>query len=242
MQATPNTKGHQRTSIEIVMKSSKRSKKPAQSQLFADLPEGPDFSLEQSAMKRFGGLVAGVDEVGRGPLAGPVVTAAVILDPANIPNGLDDSKKLSEKKRDYLFDAICRSAHISIASASPAQIDRRNIRGATLWAMVRALEGLSLPPAYALFDGRDVAPGAPCPGQAVIKGDARSLSIAAASILAKVTRDKLMKRIGRQFPGYGFETHMGYGTSNHMEALDQLGVCIHHRRSFRPIADRLTET
>ena len=220
-------------------RASKKTKKPTQGALFGDLKAGPDFSLEAAAMKRCNGLVAGVDEVGRGPLAGPVVTAAVILDPKAIPEGLNDSKKLSEKKRDALFDQICLSAHVSIASASPAQIDALNIRGATLWAMVRALKGLSIAPCYALFDGRDVAPGAPCPGEAVIKGDARSVSIAAASIVAKVARDRMMMRIGRQFPGYGFETHMGYGTKSHMEALDQLGVCLHHRRSFSPIANRL---
>lgn len=217
----------------------KKVGKASQAALFDLAAKGPDFTLEQAAMKHLNGPVAGVDEVGRGPLAGPVVTAAVILDPNAIPNGLNDSKKLSEKKRDALFDQICQSAHVSIASASPAQIDNLNIRGATLWAMVRALKGLSLMPAYALFDGRDVAPGAPCPGEAVIKGDARSVSIAAASIVAKVARDRMMMRIGRHFPGYGFETHMGYGTKAHLEGLDRLGVCPHHRRSFKPIADRL---
>ena len=219
--------------------SAKKARQPSQGALFEIHASGPDFSLEKAAIKRFGGPVAGVDEVGRGPLAGPVVTAAVILDPDAIPAGLNDSKKLSEKKRNALFDQICQSAHVSIASASPDQIDAMNIRGATLWAMVRALSGLSLSPAYALFDGRDVAPGAPCPGEAVIKGDGRSLSIAAASIVAKVARDRMMMRIGRHFPGYGFETHMGYGTKAHLEGLDRLGVCLHHRRSFKPIADRL---
>lgn len=190
-------------------------------------------------MARFGGPIAGVDEVGRGPLAGPVVTAAVILVPDAIPAGLDDSKKLTAARREALFDTICTSAIVSVASASPQRIDMLNIRGATLWAMARALEGLSTPPAFALFDGRDVAPESPCPGQSVIKGDGRSMSIAAASIVAKVCRDRMMKRLGLSYPGYGFERHMGYGTKQHQEALDRLGVTPHHRASFRPIADRL---
>lgn len=219
--------------------SQSASRKNAQSNLFEITEGGPDYALERSAIARFGGLVAGVDEVGRGPLAGPVVTAAVILDADAIPVGLDDSKKLSEAKRNALFDQICQQAHVSVAAASPAQIDRLNIRGATLWAMVEAIKGLAVSPSYCLFDGRDVAPGTPCPGESVIKGDGRSLSIAAASIVAKVTRDRLMMRMGRAFPGYGFETHMGYGTKAHMAALDRLGVTIHHRRTFKPIADRL---
>nr|WP_320143131.1 ribonuclease HII [uncultured Cohaesibacter sp.] len=219
---------------------SRSSGKGKQSALFDITANGPDFALEEAAIARYGGLVAGVDEVGRGPLAGPVVTAAVVLDPAAIPQGLNDSKKLSETKRESLFEAICSSAHVSIASASPQQIDALNIRGATLWAMARALRGLAIPPAFALFDGRDVAPASPCPGMHVIKGDSRSLSIAAASIVAKVTRDHLMMRMGRAFPGYGLETHMGYGTKAHIEALDRLGVTIHHRRSFRPIYERLS--
>ena len=214
-------------------------KKISQGELFGADWAGPDFNLEIAAMKKHGGVIAGVDEVGRGPLAGPVVTAAVILDPEAIPSGLNDSKKLSAKKRDALFIEICENAHVSIASASPAQIDTRNIRGATLWAMAKALNGLSIAPSFALFDGRDIAPHSPCPGQSVIKGDMRSVSIAAASIVAKVARDRMMERIGRNHPGYGFESHMGYGTRAHLEALDRLGVCEHHRRSFRPIYERM---
>ena len=216
-----------------------RSSKSQQGSLFAPPAAGPDFSLEADVMRRHGRFVAGVDEVGRGPLAGPVVTAAVILDPDAIPPGLNDSKKLSHARREALFALICTSAHVCVASASPRQIDALNIRGATLWAMTEALRGLPVTPDYALFDGRDVAPGAPCPGMNVIKGDGRSASIAAASIVAKVTRDRMMMRVGRLFPGYGFETHMGYGTAAHLEALDRLGVCEHHRTSFRPIAERL---
>lgn len=218
-----------------------KTTKTKQPSFFDVQSEGPDYTLEEAAMKRFGGLVAGVDEVGRGPLAGPVVTAAVILDADNIPVGLNDSKKLSHAKREALFEAICQTSHVSIASASPARIDALNIRGATLWAMSEALKGLAVQPSYALFDGRDVAPLSPCPGMHVIKGDGRSVSIAAASIVAKVTRDRLMMRIGRSFPGYGFENHMGYGTKAHLEALDRLGVCEHHRRSFRPIYERLSD-
>ncbi len=227
-------------------KQSSSGGKAAQGGLFDLSRNGPDYSLEEEIIKQIGGPVAGpiagVDEVGRGPLAGPVVTAAVILDPEAIPDGLNDSKKLSEAKRERLFKEICTSAHVSVASASPAQIDALNIRGATLWAMARALEGLPVRPAFALFDGRDVAPASPCPGRHVIKGDSRSLSIAAASIVAKVTRDHLMMRMGRAFPGYGFENHMGYGTKQHLDALDRLGVTIHHRRSFRPIFERLPTT
>ncbi|MCT4654772.1 MAG: ribonuclease HII [Cohaesibacter sp.] len=218
---------------------SKTKQKPKQADLFFTEQDGPDFSLESQAMARFGGLVAGVDEVGRGPLAGPVVTAAVILDPENIPAGLDDSKKLSEAKRTELFKLICTQAHVSVMSASPRQIDALNIRGATLWAMSMALKGLSVPPSYCLFDGRDVPPDSPVRGEPVIKGDGRSVSIAAASIVAKVVRDQMMTQIGLAFPGYGFDKHKGYGTKAHLDALDQLGPCLHHRASFRPISDRL---
>ena len=220
---------------------SRKASKARQKSLFEAAATGPDFALETSAMARFGGLVAGVDEVGRGPLAGPVVTAAVILDPDAIPDGLDDSKKLTGRKREVLFDAICESAQVSIASASPDQIDRLNIRGATLWAMARAIAGLASRPSYCLFDGRDVAPEAGVIGEAVIKGDGRSLSIAAASIVAKVARDRMMVRLGAQLPGYGFEQHMGYGTRGHLAALKELGVTAHHRRSFRPVAMMLGE-
>lgn len=225
----------------MAKRAAKAGKKAEQADLFFKQQDGPDFSLETHAMQSYGGLVAGVDEVGRGPLAGPVVTAAVILDPDAIPEGLNDSKKLSEKKREALFDIICRTANVSIASASPAQIDALNIRGASLWAMSQALHSLPIAPSYILFDGRDIAPNAPTRGEAVIKGDARSVSIAAASIVAKVARDRMMKRIGLHFPGYGFEKHMGYGTKAHIQALDELGVCPHHRMSFRPITERMSK-
>ncbi len=222
--------------------TTKRTKKSAskarQSDLFFPEQDGPDTSLEDHGFRLSGGLVAGIDEVGRGPLAGPVVVAAVILDRDAIPEGLNDSKKLSEKKRDALFDEICRSAHVSIASASAALIDRTNIRAATLWSMSRALRGLDVQPSYGLFDGRDVPSDSPVRGEAVVKGDSRSVSIAAASIVAKVARDRMMKRLGLLYPGYGFEKHMGYGTKAHLEALDALGPCPYHRFSFRPIYER----
>lgn len=224
-------------------KSSARAKKgqskAKQSDLFFPDQDGPDYALEEHGFRLSGGLVAGIDEVGRGPLAGPVVTAAVILDSNAIPDGLNDSKKLSEKKRVALFDAICRTAHVSVASASAARIDAMNIRAATLWAMCAAIRALPFAPSYCLFDGRDVPSDSPVRGEAVIKGDSRSVSIAAASIVAKVSRDRMMKRLAILYPGYGFETHMGYGTKAHMAALDRLGPCPYHRASFRPIAERL---
>jgi len=200
------------------------------------LPVQPDFSLETALPNATRGLVAGVDEAGRGPLAGPVVAAAVMLDPAAIPNGLNDSKKLSAGKRADLFDMICRSAHVGVAAVSQCQIDRMNIRAATLYAMRQALEALAVTPEHALVDGRDVPPGLCCTADAIIKGDARSVSIAAASIIAKVTRDRMMHAASRFYPGYGFERHMGYGTAAHLDALDRLGASRLHRASFAPVA------
>ena len=197
----------------------------------------PDFSLEAEILEKFGDPVAGIDEAGRGPLAGPVVAAALILDPDAIPAGLNDSKKLNASRRSELFEALCRSAHVSVAAASRARIDRTNIRQATLYAMRVALRGLSLTPACALIDGRDVPNDLICPGEAVVKGDARSLSIAAASIVAKVTRDRMMDAAGLFYPGYGFEKHMGYGTAMHMQALEELGACPLHRTTFRPVTN-----
>ena len=195
----------------------------------------PTFSHEKRLGRQYRGLVAGIDEAGRGPWAGPVVVAAVILDPKAIPEGLNDSKKLSEERREALYGQILTRADVAVVLASPARIDAMNIRAATLWAMRGALCALSERPAAALVDGRDVPPGLPCPGEALIGGDAASLSIAAASIVAKVTRDRLMVRLGDEFPGYGFAAHKGYGTAQHQQALDRLGPCPHHRRSFAPI-------
>lgn len=195
----------------------------------------PDLKLERKHAAPFDGLISGVDEAGRGPWAGPVVTAAVILDYENVPEGLDDSKKLTEEKREELFDKIVTSAHVCAASASPATIDRVNIRSATLSAMVRAINGLPRVPRYVLVDGRDVPPGLKQPGQSLIKGDGRCLCVAAASIVAKVTRDRMMVRLEDHCPGYGFAQHKGYGVPQHQAALQELRPSPHHRMSFKPV-------
>ena len=184
---------------------------------------------------RFGGLVCGVDEVGRGPWAGPVVTAAVLCEPGLLPVGVADSKALSPAVRERLFAEIVAVATVSVTTASAATIDAINIRAATLAAMRRAVAGLCVAPAAALVDGRDVPPGLRCPGEAVVQGDALSPLIAAASIVAKVVRDRLMVDMAMALPGYGFERHKGYGTPEHAEALTRLGPCAHHRRSFAPV-------
>lgn len=178
--------------------------------------------------------IAGVDEVGRGPLAGPVVAAAVILDPLNLPQGLDDSKALSASKRERLYDLIMDRAAVAISSVPAAVIDRINIRQATLLAMTRAVLALAVSPDHVLVDGRDVPP-LPCSGQALIGGDGRSLSIAAASIVAKVTRDRLMARLALHDPRYGFEKHAGYGTRQHLAAISLHGPTAYHRLSFAPL-------
>lgn len=198
----------------------------------------PDFGYERAALKAGNAPVAGADEVGRGPWAGPVVAAAVILDPARVPEGLDDSKKLSAAKREALFEIICATAEVSLAFAPPERIDRTDIRQATLWALARACMGLSSTPRLLLVDGRDIPP-VTCAAQAIIGGDGLVASIAAASIVAKVTRDRMMAELGKTHPGYGFERHMGYGTAEHQAALAMLGVCRHHRTSFAPIRARL---
>lgn len=201
----------------------------------APSPVGPDDALERSVGAP-GTVVAGVDEAGRGPIAGPVVAAAVVLDPARVPAGLDDSKKLTEAKREALFEAILADHRVAIALASVETIDRTDIRAATLDAMRRAVRGLAIPPGHVLIDGVDVPPGLPCPGTAIVEGDAKSLSIAAASIVAKVLRDRLMSRAGAEHPAYGFEKHKGYGTADHMAALATEGATALHRRSFAPVA------
>lgn len=199
--------------------------------LFKDIPKE---DLE-TAPQLFS--IAGVDEAGRGPLAGPVVTAAVILNPAHIPDALNDSKKLSAKQREILFESLIATHDIAIASATPQRIDEINIRAATLWAMTQAVKALPKLPDGVLIDGRDVPDGLPCPGGAVIKGDGLSQSIAAASIIAKVMRDRMMQYCGRDAPGYGLETHMGYGTEKHRAAIIDKGGTRHHRVSFRPLRD-----
>ncbi len=191
----------------------------------------PDLAFEQA----IGGRVAGVDEVGRGPLAGPVTAAAVVLDLARVPEGLDDSKKLSAKRRDALWDAILAHADVSVAHASVAEIDRFNILRASHLAMARAVAGLAVAPDHALIDGRHVPTGLPCPATPLIKGDTRSVSISAASIVAKICRDRIMVDLAQQHPGYGWETNMGYPSKSHRLALEKLGVTPWHRVSFRPI-------
>jgi ribonuclease HII len=196
--------------------------------------KGPGFVHERQLRAQGARFVAGVDEVGRGPLAGPVGVAAVIfrLD-GRPPSGIDDSKTLDRARREALFPLILESAlSVSIAFASAEEIDLYNIRGATLRAMVRAVAGLAVRPDYALIDGRDVPAGLSCPAAALVGGDALSLSIAAASIVAKVARDRLMARLDLHYPGYGFSRHAGYPTRAHREALSRLGPTPLHRTSF----------
>ena len=195
----------------------------------------PDFEFETIAISRGASYVIGVDEVGRGPLAGPVVAAAVRLDPNNIPSGLNDSKKLSAKRRDELTALLHAQADVSIAQASVAEIDRLNILHAAMLAMERAVAGLPVRPDHALIDGNRVPPALAAIGQALVKGDARSLSIAAASIVAKTSRDKLMVDLAQQHPGYGWERNAGYPTKQHLEALQNIGLTPHHRCSFKPV-------
>lgn len=194
----------------------------------------PDFTLETAAFNAGYQAVAGIDEAGRGPWAGPVVAAAVMLDPDTIPNGLNDSKKLTAQAREDLFDQIEARARVGVGIADVERIDRDNILAATLWAMRAALDDLSQAPGYALIDGNRM-PDLPCPAETVVKGDGRCLSIAAASIIAKTTRDRIMCALADEFPGYGWERNMGYGTAEHSAAIDRLGVTPHHRRSFRPV-------
>lgn len=197
----------------------------------------PDFIREQQLLNTNGPAyrVAGVDEVGRGPWAGPVTACAVILNPENIPTELDDSKKMSPQKRKDLYHVICANAEVSVAHVSVEEIDRINILQAALLAMRQAIAGLKHPADFALIDGNKVPGGLSCSAEAIVKGDARCLSIAAASIVAKVTRDTLMVALSQQFPGYGWETNAGYGTKFHQNALKALGVTPHHRRSFKPV-------
>jgi ribonuclease HII len=185
-------------------------------------------------------LVAGVDEAGRGPLAGDVVAAAVILDPARPVAGINDSKKLSPRRREELFGQICESCTWAIGRASVAEIEALNILQATMLAMQRAVSGLQTPPAHVLVDGNRT-PAWNYSSEAIVNGDARIAAIGAASILAKVTRDRDMRRLEEHYPGYGFAQHKGYPTAAHLQALQRLGPCPQHRLGFRPVA-RLVAT
>jgi ribonuclease HII len=191
-----------------------------------------DFSYEIACGGRH---VAGVDEVGRGPLAGPVTAAAVILDGANLPQGLADSKTLSAAKREALFDAVMACATVCVAHASVQEIDDLNILRASHLAMERAVAGLTLAPDHLLIDGNLIPKGLTGRATAIVKGDAKSLSIAAASIIAKVTRDRLMVDLAQQFPAYGWDQNAGYPTKLHLAALQDFGVTPWHRRSFKPV-------
>ena len=194
----------------------------------------PDLTLE----RQIGGIVAGIDEVGRGPLAGPVMAAAVILDVKRLPprllDKLNDSKALSAKLRRELQALLTDCAQIGLGRAEVHEIDSVNILQATFLAMSRAYAALGIPADHALVDGNR-APKLPCPITTVVKGDSKSLSIAAASVVAKVARDKEMADLAEQFPFYGWEKNAGYGTAEHMQALQRLGATPHHRRSFAPV-------
>ena len=200
----------------------------------ADSRIKPTFELEAAEHQLGSRPIAGVDEAGRGPCAGPVVAAAVILDPDKIPANIDDSKTLDEDSRAFLYRRIMKVAIVGVGIAEVDRIDRENILGATLWAMAEAVSQLGEAPKLVLVDG-DKTPRIPMSVRAIVKGDSKCLSIAAASIIAKVTRDRLMMDFARDYPGYGFERHKGYGTPEHQAAIAKLGVSALHRRSFRPV-------
>ncbi|MDT1060343.1 ribonuclease HII [Paracoccus sp. CPCC 101403] len=200
---------------------------------------GPDYSHERAAILGGARFVAGVDEVGRGPLAGPVTAAAVILDVTRIPEGLNDSKVLNARKRALLTEALMECCDWSVAHATVEEIDSMNILRASHLAMCRALAGLRQRPCIALIDGNMLPRDLDMPGQAIVKGDALSLSIAAASILAKTWRDRIMVDLAQQHPGYGWEDNAGYPTAAHRQALLDLGVTPYHRRSFAPVHNML---
>ena len=193
----------------------------------------PDYSVENEIKAKGYKFVCGVDEAGRGPLAGPVCAAAVILPESLIIDGLNDSKKLTEKKREALYDVIIEKAvAYSIAFASVEEIEEFNILNATFLAMTRAVEGLDIPADFAIIDGNKIPPDLKIPSVSVVKGDSASFSIAAASVLAKVTRDRLMLKFDEQYPEYNFKKHKGYGTKEHIEAIGKYGACKEHRMSF----------
>ncbi|MFN3276959.1 MAG: ribonuclease HII [Paracoccus hibiscisoli] len=195
----------------------------------------PDYAMEQAALDGGAQWVAGVDEVGRGPLAGPVTAAAVILDPTAIPPGLNDSKALTAARREALAAQIMATCDWSVAHVDPPEIDALNILRASHVAMCRALAGLRRTPCHVLIDGNMLPRDLTLPAQAIVKGDARCLSIAAASIIAKVLRDRIMVDLAQQHPGYGWDVNAGYPTPAHKRALLDLGITPHHRRSFKPV-------
>jgi len=196
----------------------------------------PDLNLETRLFVQSGGApICGVDEAGRGPWAGPVVAAAAILDPARLPPGIDDSKALSEARREVLFDAIRANALVGVGAASVAEIAQFNILQASLLAMRRAVLALPVQPGHALIDGKHCPRELPCAATAVVDGDAKCLSIAAASIIAKVIRDRLMLRLDGRYPGYGWSRNKGYGTAAHRAGLERLGATRHHRLDFAPL-------
>lgn len=193
----------------------------------------PDYEFEKAAVNSGFSCICGVDEAGRGPLAGPVCAAAVILPEGAVIEGLDDSKKLTEKKREKLYDIIKETAvAYSVAYGKLEEIETVNILEATYLAMNRAIEGLSVKPDFALIDGNRVPRGIKIPCETIVKGDSRSMSVAAASVLAKVTRDRLMLEYDKKYPEYNFKKHKGYGTKEHTELIKQYGPCEIHRLSF----------
>ncbi len=196
--------------------------------------DGAHFGFEARGYAAGHSVIAGVDEAGRGPWAGPVVAAAVVLDPQCMPTGIADSKKLTAERREALFGEIFSTAQVGIAFADAERIDRDNVLAATMWAMHRAVTELPRAPSLVLVDGNR-APPLECAIETIVKGDALSLSIAAASIIAKVSRDRMMARLDAQYPGYGFAQHKGYGTAQHSAALAEYGVTPLHRRSFKPV-------
>lgn len=193
----------------------------------------PDYEFEKAAVNSGFSCICGVDEAGRGPLAGPVCAAAVILPEGAVIAGLDDSKKLTEKKREKLYDIIKTTAvAYSVAYGTLEEIETVNILEATYLAMNRAIEGLSVKPDFALIDGNRVPRGIKIPCETIVKGDSKSMSVAAASVLAKVTRDRLMLEYDKKYPKYNFKKHKGYGTKEHTELIKQYGPCEIHRLSF----------
>lgn len=199
----------------------------------------PDDRFESAARARGLACVAGVDEAGRGPLCGPVVAAAVILDPARLPEGLNDSKKLTARARARLHEAVLATAQVGVGLTSVEEIDALNILRASHLAMLRAVAALPQAPDHLLIDGNLLPRGLTVSAEAIVKGDARSLSIAAASVIAKVERDRIMVDLAQQHPGYGWDRNAGYPTKDHLAALANLGVTPHHRRSFRPVHNML---